>query len=76
MDCPRCGAPLRERSASARWSSFFECSECWATFEKIVERHYEPTCAKSVSVKFLRQRVTLQSGRTPSRRKLYTLHDT
>ncbi len=74
LNCPRCGGTLRERGPNRKWKRFFECAECWATFEQFIERHLEAASAQSVSVKFLRHRVTLQPGR--SRRKLYTLQAT
>jgi resolvase-like protein len=31
--CPRCDGPLRERGPNQKWRRFFECGQCWATFE-------------------------------------------
>lgn len=66
--CPRCGLPLLEKPLGRRWLRFFECSECWMTFELVTEKRFERCVPQSVGVKFLRHITTLQPGRTPIRR--------
>jgi hypothetical protein len=63
MLCPRCSATLRERGPNRRWMRFFECHECYLTFELVTERHREP-CGHDPSARFLRHTTSLQPGRT------------
>jgi hypothetical protein len=65
-DCPRCSGRLRERHASRKWCRYFECGECWATFEAVIERRWEPCALQSSFRKFLRHTITLQPGRSRS----------
>jgi len=64
MNCPRCGAPLRERGPNRKWRQFFECRECCLTFELVTECRYERCSPQSAFSKFMRHTVTLQAGRT------------
>lgn len=63
MNCPRCGAPLREKEATRRWQQFFECGKCFRAFELVTERHRAP-CALNPNTWFIRTTITLQPGRT------------
>ena len=62
--CPRCSGLLRERHAGRKWRKYFECGECWATFEPVVEKRFQPCGQQSEYAKFMRTIVTLQPGRT------------
>jgi len=62
-NCPRCDGPLRERGPNRKWLRYFECVQCWATFELVEEAHFEH-CGHSKGRRFLRHTITLQSGRT------------
>ena len=62
--CLRCDGPLCERHSGRRWRMYFECGECWATFEPVIDRRFEPSGPRSSFVKFLRHTITLQPGRT------------
>jgi hypothetical protein len=64
VSCPRCDGPLQEKGPSRKWRRFFECGQCWATFEPVVERRFQPCGPHSAFVKFLRHTITLQPGRT------------
>ena len=61
--CPRCDGPLCERGPNRKWRRFFECRQCWATFEPVVERRFQPCGQQSAHAKFSRTTVTLQPGR-------------
>ena len=61
--CPRCDGPLREHGASRKWRRFFECRQCWTTFEPVRERHRAP-CGNNPSAWFIRTIITLQPGRS------------
>jgi hypothetical protein len=50
------------------WRRFFECRQCWATFEPVVERRFQPSGQQSVHAKFMGTTITLQPGRTRRRR--------
>jgi hypothetical protein len=63
--CPRCDGPLRERGQNRKWRRFFECGQCWATFEPAIETRFQP-CGHNPRAKFLRHTITLQPGRTPA----------
>jgi len=63
--CPRCYEPLREKGPDQKWHRFFECGQCWAAFQPVIERRFEP-CGHNSRGKFMRQTVTLQLGRTAS----------
>jgi rubredoxin len=65
--CPRCGLPLREKTLRG-WRTFFECGGCWATFEPVIEKRWQPTAPQSAFTKFLRHTITLQPGRSRCRR--------
>ena len=69
MDCPRCGAVLRERGPNRKWKPFFECRECCRTFELVTERRFLRTAPQSAYTKFMRHTTTLQPGRTPTWRQ-------
>ncbi len=62
--CPRCSGLLREQHAGRKWHKYFECGQCWATFEPVIERRFEPSGPHSSFVKFLCHTITLQPGRT------------
>jgi hypothetical protein len=66
-NCPRCDGPLSEREPNRKWRRFFECGQCWATFEPVIERRFQP-CGHNPRAKFLRHTITLQPGRTRRRR--------
>jgi transposase-like protein len=63
MNCPRCGAALRECGPNRRWRPYFECRECCRAFEMVNEQHMEP-CGHNPRAKFLRHSMILQPGRT------------
>jgi hypothetical protein len=65
--CPRCDGPLQEKGPSRKWRRFFECRQCWATFEPVIERRFQP-CGHNPRAKFLRHTITLQPGRSRRRR--------
>jgi hypothetical protein len=44
--------------SARKWRRFFECGQCWATFEPVVERRFHPSGPQSAFRKFLRQTVT------------------
>jgi hypothetical protein len=62
--CPRCSGPLREKYANRKWLRYFECGECWTTFEPVIEKRWEPCAPQSSFRKFLRHTITLQPGRS------------
>jgi hypothetical protein len=61
--CPRCDGPLREKGSNGRWRRFFECGQCWATFEPVIERRFQ-SCGHNPQAKFMRHTITLQPGRS------------
>ncbi len=65
--CPRCDGPLREKGPTRKWHRFFECRQCWATFEPVRERHRAPR-GHHPGAWFIRTTTTLQRGRTPVRK--------
>ena len=71
-------AILADPLSSLRWAAprawgfaevarFFECRQCWTTFEPVTERHRAP-CGHNPGAWFIRTTITLQRGRTPVRK--------